>query len=126
MYELGSSHFGLHAASAVCELLQAAGIDGRIARDEDAGDATDRPRAEEAAPTLLDLRGLPAPEPLQRALDAVERLREGDSLVLWTPLYPAPLLELLDARGVPHTCRRLPDGSARTTVHGLRGTAAGR
>ncbi|MBB5016415.1 DUF2249 domain-containing protein [Rehaibacterium terrae] len=47
----------------------------------------------------LDLRHLPAPEPLIRILEALEALAPGQSLRAITPCrQPLPLLEILDAR----------------------------
>lgn len=47
----------------------------------------------------LDLRDLPAPEPMHRILEALETLPAGKSLLARTPCHPQPLLDLLDARG---------------------------
>lgn len=47
----------------------------------------------------LDLRHLAPPEPLERILAAVESLARGDCLDALTPLYPAPLLAILQADG---------------------------
>ncbi|WP_256646754.1 DUF2249 domain-containing protein [Thermomonas paludicola] len=48
----------------------------------------------------LDLRDLPAPEPLVRALAAADALQPGQALEVLTPLLPSPLLEALAARGL--------------------------
>ena len=40
----------------------------------------------------LDLRGLPMPEPLQRALHAADALEPGQALQVLTALPPIPLL----------------------------------
>lgn len=48
---------------------------------------------------LLDLRRLPPPQPMQRILEALDRLPRGEHLIAMTPLHPAPLLEMLDADG---------------------------
>lgn len=48
----------------------------------------------------LDLRSLPAPEPLIQALAAVDTLQPGQALEVLTPLLPGPLLTVLDARGL--------------------------
>lgn len=58
----------------------------------------------------LDLRGLPPPEPLVRALEAVEALPEGDELIVVTERRPVHLLPLLLERGVEVTVRELADG----------------
>lgn len=47
----------------------------------------------------MDLRHLPAPEPMHRILEALETLPVGKSLLARTPCRPLPLLDLLDARG---------------------------
>lgn len=59
---------------------------------------------------VLDLRGLPPPEPLVRTLEAVEALSEGDELVVLTERRPVHLLPLLLERGVEVTVRELTDG----------------
>lgn len=67
-------------------------------------------------PGVLDLRHLPAPEPMQRALAASERLAAGASIEVLTPLLPVPLLQLLEARGFEAQARLLADGSACVRV----------
>ena len=64
----------------------------------------------------LDLRHLPAPEPMQRALDAIETLLPGQSLSVLTPLLPTPLLEMLSARGLLTVVSPLPGGAARVLI----------
>jgi tRNA 2-thiouridine synthesizing protein A len=59
---------------------------------------------------VLDLRGLPPPEPLVRTLEAVEALPEGGELVVLTERRPIHLLPLLMERGVEVTVRELADG----------------
>lgn len=57
----------------------------------------------------LDLRLLPAPEPLQRILAELEQLPRHAQLVALTPQWPAPLLDLLDAHGYAYHLWALPD-----------------
>lgn len=64
----------------------------------------------------LDLRALPAPQPMDRALAAVEALVQGAELVLLTPLMPMPLLQLLDERGFETFASPLREGGARIVV----------
>lgn len=66
---------------------------------------------------LLDLRGLPPPEPLVRTLEAVEALPDGGELVVLTERRPVHLLPLLVERGVEVTARELEDGHE---IHILR------
>jgi hypothetical protein len=67
-------------------------------------------------PEVLDLRHLPAPEPMQRALAASERLAAGNSIEMLTPLLPLPLLQVLEARGFEAQASLLADGTARVRV----------
>lgn len=69
-----------------------------------------------AAPAPLDLRGLPAPAPLERAIAAADGLEAGDDLEVLTPQMPYPLIELLVGRGFAVAAERCPDGSARVRV----------
>lgn len=72
----------------------------------------------------LDLRDLPAPAPLVRALEAADALLPGDMLELLTPMLPLPLIEALGERGLRTTARRLPDGSAQVFVQCVAEPAA--
>ena len=65
----------------------------------------------------LDLRDLPAPEPMVQALSAAAALQPGQSVAVWTPLVPEPLLELLRAQGLQTTVSIPPDGGARVLIH---------
>lgn len=47
----------------------------------------------------LDLRHLPAPEPMARILDALSLLGDGMTLLARTPCHPLPLLRHLHAHG---------------------------
>jgi TusA-related sulfurtransferase len=67
------------------------------------------------APARLDLRGLPPPEPLQRALEAVALLAPGEEVVVVTERRPVHLLALLAERGCTVRDEELPDGH-RTVV----------
>ena len=58
---------------------------------------------------VLDLRGLPPPEPLVRTLEAAATLTEGEELVVLTERRPVHLLPLLVERGLDVQTRELPD-----------------
>jgi hypothetical protein len=73
----------------------------------------------------LDLRGLPAPEPLVRALNAADALPPGAALELFTPMLPMPLIDALSGRGLRVTAQQLPDGSARVLVQCMQAPACG-
>lgn len=62
-------------------------------------DGSDSPFVNIDNAVKLDLRDLPAPEPMHRILEALESLPEGRSLLARTPCRPQPLLDLLNARG---------------------------
>ncbi len=47
----------------------------------------------------LDVRHLPAPEPMVRILEAMSELGEGCTLLARTPCNPVPLLRHLHSRG---------------------------
>ena len=68
------------------------------------------------APAVLDLRALPAPEPMMRALAAAEALEPGQALEVLTPLLPMPLLDALAARGLRARAELLPSGGARVAI----------
>ena len=61
---------------------------------------------------IVDLRGLEPPEPLQRILEAVERLDAGEIYVARTPRSPRMLLPRLAERGVAFAVLEAPDASA--------------
>jgi uncharacterized protein (DUF2249 family) len=48
---------------------------------------------------LLDVRGMPSPEPVARVLDLVDDFVPGDRLQLMTDVRPLPLLRLLASFG---------------------------
>ncbi len=64
------------------------------------------------APAPLDLRDLPAPEPLEVILMQTAAFRPGDWLAARLPQLPRFLLPRLDERGLHHQTLPLPDGSA--------------
>ncbi len=52
-----------------------------------------------AAAHVLDVSGLPPPEPLLHILDAIERLDDGDYLHVLHHREPFPLYEILNGQG---------------------------
>ncbi|OOG38551.1 MULTISPECIES: DUF2249 domain-containing protein [unclassified Rhodanobacter] len=63
-----------------------------------------------------DLRGRPCPEPMQRALEFSDALEPGESVCVLTPLWPTPLLEVLDARGLQTRVYALASGGMRVLI----------
>ena len=52
--------------------------------------------------TILDVRGLPSPEPLERVLAALSNLMLGDRLKLLIDAEPRPLYSMLDRNDLGH------------------------
>ena len=61
----------------------------------------------------LDLRGLDPPEPMRRALEAVEALDPGQTVELLTDREPLLLHRELKFRGHVYSMRLAPRASAR-------------
>ncbi|MEO7576506.1 MAG: DUF2249 domain-containing protein [Massilia sp.] len=59
---------------------------------------------------FLDLRGLPAPEPMERVLDALEKLGPGQQVRMLIEREPHPLYRLLTRCGYPFTATASPAG----------------
>ena len=61
-------------------------------------------------PQRLDLRGLDPPEPMRRALEAVEALAAGKLMEIITDREPLLLYRELGRRGHSYIAERRPDG----------------
>lgn len=57
----------------------------------------------------LDVRGLEPPEPLERVLDALDRLAPADQLSMLIDREPHPLYRILANNGYRHRTTALPD-----------------
>lgn len=64
----------------------------------------------------LDVRGLPAPEPMVRILEALDGLRDGQALLARTPCHPRPLLDRLARMGFRADVVVEPAGDARVLI----------
>lgn len=53
----------------------------------------------------LDVRGLPAPEPLERCLEALPELKPSHKLRLLIDREPFPLYGILERSGFQHHCQ---------------------
>ncbi|CAG0125244.1 hypothetical protein RHDC2_00906 [Rhodocyclaceae bacterium] len=60
-------------------------------------------------PRELDARGLPPPEPMQRALETLESLQPGEQLRMLLHREPFPLYNLLRERGYTHRTTQLAE-----------------
>lgn len=72
--------------------------------------------ADGLTPLRLDLRPLPAPEPMQRILDQLQVLPAGQLLLALTPMYPAPLLPILAQWGFIWRVHEAADGTASVAI----------
>lgn len=63
----------------------------------------------------LDVRGLPPPEPMQRALETVESLEAGESVQVLTDREPTLLFQELKRRNHSYVSETCPQGY-RTTI----------
>lgn len=59
---------------------------------------------------VIDARGLPPPQPLERVLEALAELAPGDSVRLILEREPFPLYRLLARNGYRHRTTAYPDG----------------
>ncbi len=71
----------------------------------------------------LDLRGLDPPEPMRRALEAVEALKRGEALEIVTDREPLLLYRELDRRGHSHADRSGQEGFQTTVRRGEKDDA---
>lgn len=62
-------------------------------------------------PLVVDARGLEPPEPLVRVLEALDRLEQGQRLLLLLEREPFPLYSILERNGYQHTTRMNEEGT---------------
>lgn len=60
---------------------------------------------------LVDGRGLEPPEPMERVLEAIDRLQAGERVRFLIHREPLPLYPILARQGCRHQVRLLADGS---------------
>lgn len=65
-----------------------------------------------SSPTILDVRNLPAPEPMQKILETCALLEAGQACIARTPRYPHSLSTRLEERGLQFQIQEELDGSA--------------
>jgi Uncharacterized conserved protein (DUF2249) len=66
---------------------------------------------------VVDARGLPPPEPLERTLDALDLLSgPGDAVVLLLHREPYPLYDILARNGFRHATRSRDDGTVEIRI----------
>ena len=64
----------------------------------------------------LDVRGLQAPEPLERVLQALDRIGPGDELLVKINCHPVPLFRILDRNGYVYDERPGTDALCDITI----------
>lgn len=64
----------------------------------------------------LDLRNLPAPEPMECVIAALRKLKRGRHIEALTPMRPLPLMAMLDDWGYAYCVEELPGGQARIFI----------
>ena len=67
----------------------------------------------------LDVRGLQAPEPLERVLEALDRLGPDDRLLVRINCRPVPLFRILERNGYTHEER--PGGDSLLEIEIRKG-----
>lgn len=59
---------------------------------------------------IIDARGRQPPEPMMRALEALELLPRGQKLVMLTHCESRPLFRILRHNGFDYRCKFIPEG----------------
>jgi hypothetical protein len=67
-------------------------------------------------PEAVDLRGLEAPEPMEKILLACTQMPADELYLAHLPHIPEPLFPLLDIRGLKWQVFEEPDGSALVLI----------
>lgn len=71
-----------------------------------------KPDSGEPIQSLLDLRDLPMPEPLEAILVAAESMLPGEFTLARLPRFPRLLIPMLESRGIVWSCVEEPCGAA--------------
>lgn len=61
-------------------------------------------------PIILDVRGLEPPEPMERVLSALDKLRAGEQLLMIIDRQPRPLYRILQNNGYAFRETFRPEG----------------
>jgi TusA-related sulfurtransferase len=62
-------------------------------------------------PLIVDARGLEPPEPLERVVEALDRLKPGQRLLLLLEREPYLLYHILEENGYEHSTRISEEGT---------------
>ena len=64
----------------------------------------------------IDARGWQPPEPMMRALEAIDLLPRGQKLVMLIHCEPRPLFRILKHSGFDYRCKFIPEGCFEVTM----------
>lgn len=67
--------------------------------------------------TVIDGRELQPPEPMERTLEALDSLAEGDDVLLLLYCQPHPLFSILRTNGYAWSEDLRPDGTREIRIH---------
>ena len=65
---------------------------------------------------VIDGREMQPPEPLERTLEALEKLKEGDDILLLLYCQPHPLFNILRNNGYVWTDQMQPEGTREIRI----------
>ena len=71
--------------------------------------------------TVIDGREMQPPEPMERTLEALDKLAEGDELLLLLYCQPHPLFSILKKNGYAWSEEVRADGTREIRIHKLPG-----
>jgi len=71
--------------------------------------------------TVIDGREMQPPEPMERTLEALDKLAEGDELLLLLYCQPHPLFSILKKNGYAWSEEVRADGTREIRIHELPG-----
>ncbi len=69
-----------------------------------------------SGPHVVDGRGLLPPEPLELTISALEKLPDGEELLVLLYCTPHPLYAVLNQSGYRHESRMLEDGTTEIRI----------
>ena len=69
-----------------------------------------------SGPHVVDGRGLLPPEPLELTISALEKLPDGEELLVLLYCTPHPLYAVLKQSGYRHESRMLEDGTTEIRI----------
>lgn len=67
-------------------------------------------------PLLIDVCGLEPPEPMERVMDALGRLNQGQELVMLIDREPKPLFRILERNGFSFRIKQRSDFNYEITI----------